>query len=55
MSEYESLMNISLNAVLRSNADNPDMTLSPYTRATTANESPKLKFGTDRRELELGR
>jgi hypothetical protein len=29
VSEYESLMNISLNAVLRSNADNPDMTLSP--------------------------
>jgi len=28
---------------------------SAYTRATTANESPKLKFGTDRRELELGR
>ena len=27
----------------------------PYTRTTTANESPKLKFGTDRRELELGR
>ncbi len=26
----------------------------PYTRATTAKESPKKKFGTDRRELELG-
>ena len=27
----------------------------PYTRATTANESQKLKFGTDLRDLELGR
>jgi hypothetical protein len=27
----------------------------PYTRATTANESSKLKFWTDRQELELGR
>ena len=27
----------------------------PYTHATTGNESPKLKFWTDRRELELGR
>jgi hypothetical protein len=27
----------------------------PYTRTTTANGSPKLKFGTDRREFEVGR
>jgi hypothetical protein len=29
MSEYESPMNISLNAVLRINTDNPDMPLRP--------------------------
>ena len=36
MSEYESPMNISLNAVLRSNADNPDVPLSLITSKVRA-------------------